>query len=227
MHETSHNKYPAYNPILTPDSIEMKNQCLELWTIVDNSLPDKGTNSRFVEGNWSCWVNGQHITGGKGMDCWPVVDYVTKVVSPKNILEIGFNAGHSTCMWLCRTKANITSVDIKYNDTVRIASEIIKKKYPERFKFIQYDSRRVYELIKDQYYDLIIIDGGHSMDVCSSDLHLAFKLKAKYILVDDVIRMSSVKNSVDEFVRDNKDIMTLIHQWSVAWGIAFYEITQS
>lgn len=224
MYETTYNKYPPYVPVLTPDSIEMKNQCLELWTLVDNSLPNNGTSAFSVEGNWSCWVNGRHIMGGKGMDCWPVVDYVTNVINPTNILEIGFNAGHSSCMWLCRTKANVTSVDIKDNDTVRIASEIIKKKYPERFKLIQCDSRQVYELIKDQCYDLIIIDGGHGTDVCLSDLNLALKLKIKYIVVDDVIIMHSVRSAVDKFVSDNKDIVTLIHQWLIAWGIVFYEI---
>ena len=193
----------------------MNNQqkCLELWKELNDKLPEKGRSGNLIEGNWSCWVNGRHIIGGNGMDCWPMIEFVTDKVKPTNILEIGFNAGHSSCMWLSETTANITSVDIKYTDSVRIASDFVKNKFSDRFNFIHCDSRLVYEQIKDKEFDMIVVDGGHGEDVCFSDLNLAIKLKTKYLLIDDVIVAAAVRKAVDTFVSENKDKLTLIQQW--------------
>ena len=201
-------------------------KCLELWTEIDNNLPFKGTNPEAanMQRNWSCWTGGQHIFGAKGMDCWGVVDYVSELVRPKTILEIGFNAGHSSCMWLARTDAKVTSVDIAYGICHKSGSDILKRKFPDRFEFIHCDSTKVYPLIKDNTYDLVIVDGGHGTDVCISDCELALKLGAKYLLVDDVIVAKNVGDAVDTFVEQNKTRVKMINKWNVAWGVVLYEV---
>jgi hypothetical protein len=204
-------------------------QCLEIWNEIDNNLPDHGTNptTSNLDGNWSGWSNGKFSFGSKGMDCWPIVNYVANHIQPKNILEIGFNAGHSASMWLTKTSANITSVDIKFGICHQLGSELLKKKFPDRFNFIHCDSTKVYDQIKDNYYDLIIVDGGHGKDVCLSDCNLALKLGAKYMLVDDIIVMKDVRDGVDDFIQSNKTTIKFIKKWNIAWGIILYKFVET
>jgi predicted O-methyltransferase YrrM len=207
--------------------MQSQQNCLQLWIDIDNRLPFNGTQpyACHMQGNWSCWSHGRHVFGSKGMDCWQVVDFVTAVAKPKSILEIGFNAGHSACMWLSRTDANVTSVDIEFGLCHKLGSEYLTEKFPDRFKFIQCDSTKLYEQIKDNQYDLVVVDGGHCTDICLSDCYLSLKLGAKYLVVDDVIVAESVKNGVDQFVAENSDKVKLINKWNVAWGVALYEIS--
>ncbi len=204
--------------------MESQQKCLGLWTELDNLLPGQGRDSNHVEGNWSCWSGGRHIFGSKGMDCWQVVDFVGAVAKPKRILEIGFNAGHSASMWLSRTDATVLSIDYLYRDCVRIGSEFLKAKFPDRFSFMQCNSLDLYEKIKGQEFDMVVVDGGHATEVCLSDCNLALKLGAKWLVVDDAIVADSVRIGVDRFVEDNKDRVKLVNRWNVAWGVVFYEI---
>ena len=147
---------------------------------------------KIVKRDWTGWNDLPKPKEGNTGKYEKYQDYLYELVSelkPNRILEVGFNAGHSSLMWLTKTKANVTSIDIRYTDTVRIASDFVKSKFPERFNFIHCDSREVYEQIKDQQFDMVIVDGGHGTDICLSDCNLALKLGAKYLLIDDVLIM--------------------------------------
>jgi predicted O-methyltransferase YrrM len=109
----------------------------------------------------------------------------------KNILEIGFNAGHSADLFLNNNSVcNVISFDIGHHSYVKIAKEFIDKTYPNRHKLILGDSTKtIPEYDNTVKYDLIFIDGGHTYDIARSDLLNCkrFAHKDTIVLMDDTI----------------------------------------
>ena len=89
-----------------------------------------------------------------------------------NILEIGFNAGHSSAIMLSSDdQVTITSVDIATHAYVKPCAKIIDGYYPSRHQLLAMSSR---DLLPKDFagFDCIIIDGDHSYDGALSDLQL-------------------------------------------------------
>lgn len=127
---------------------------------------------------------------------------IIQLCNPKNILEIGFFEGGSSLNWLLHTNANVTSVDPVYhrNDLLHCqihnlpypdkswtfkAANYLKEAFPNRFTFINEDSRNVKDKIKDQKFDFIFVDGDHYADCVRNDIQLALDLEIDYMLLDD------------------------------------------
>lgn len=111
----------------------------------------------------------------------------------KNIMEIGFNAGHSANTFLSHSLAHVTSFDLNVRDSVIHAKEYIDTKYPGRHTLILGDSTvtvpRFIEENPSTKFDLIFIDGGHSFEIAMADLENCKKLAHEntIVVVDDVI----------------------------------------
>ena len=106
------------------------------------------------------------------------VQVLKKLSSTQNIhsiLEIGFNAGHSSEIFLQSSEhIHVTSFDMGVHRYVKVAKEYIDKTYPKRHQLIYGDSRitipEYIESYPDRKFDLIFIDGGHFNDVPALDL---------------------------------------------------------
>jgi hypothetical protein len=124
---------------------------------------------------------------------------------PKNILEIGFNSGHSATTWLLKSDANLTSVDICSHENVEKCAEIVSSNFGSRFNFIKYDSTKLDSKIIDGKFDLIYIDGAHTYEACLADIETGLRLNCDYFFIDDYwdcfdprhVSMG-VKRSIDE-----------------------------
>jgi len=85
---------------------------------------------------------------------------------PKNILEIGFNAGHSACCFLnASPDANMITFDICRWGTELLALEVLKKYF--NIKLIKGDSTETVPAFfeeNDIKFDLVFIDGYHGYD---------------------------------------------------------------
>lgn len=113
----------------------------------------------------------------------------------KNILEIGFNAGFSTLLMLTvNPDIHITCVDIGEHKYTIPCYEWISKKFPNRIRFIKGNSEEVLpELIKENMggtplkYDMIHIDGGHSVKTFFHDAENSIRMSKKdtVLVVDD------------------------------------------
>ena len=107
-----------------------------------------------------------------------------------NILEIGFNFGHSSENFLKHSNANVLSLDIGIHKYCKFSEIYLKKKYPSRFNILYGDSKKtVPELAKsNNFYDLIFIDGGHSYEDAYQDIVNSKKISNKktLIIVDDI-----------------------------------------
>jgi predicted O-methyltransferase YrrM len=111
-----------------------------------------------------------------------------------NVMEIGFNAGHSAEVFLQNNKdLTLTSFDLGEHNYVRTAKEYIDYTYPNRHKLILGDSRiTVPNYIannKNTKFDIIFIDGGHNYEIAKSDMENCFHLAHKdtIVAVDDTI----------------------------------------
>jgi hypothetical protein len=108
-----------------------------------------------------------------------------------NMLEIGFNAGHSSLVaLLANPTLQVTAVDIGQHKYVKPCYEILQKYFPNRLRLILGDSTKALpNLLKqsNERYDLIHIDGGHNSIVANADIYNAIKLSAPltYIVLDD------------------------------------------
>ena len=119
---------------------------------------------------------------------------VSKDSSIKNILEIGFNAGHSACTFLSNNiTVNVVSFDLGIHDYIPKAKEYIDETYPTRHSLILGDSTQTIPKYiidnPDKKFDVIFIDGGHEYEVANADLENCAKLAHTdtIVLLDDTM----------------------------------------
>ena len=139
------------------------------------------------------------------LQCVEMMKEVMSIANPKEILEIGTHLGHSGCLLLSFSDANLTTVDIGtnwvemdygYSDWGRPNAantglnevvRVMKKHFGERYRFFKGSSVEPETIAKfsDRKYDLAFIDGDHSYEFVKKDIQTAIALNIPYILLDD------------------------------------------
>ncbi len=111
-----------------------------------------------------------------------------------NIMEIGFNGGHSADIFLSENvNSKVISFDLGSHEYVYVGKDYIDKKYPNRHELILGDSKQTIPLFVmnnvNKKFDFIFIDGGHEYIDAKSDLINCKKLAHEntIIVMDDTI----------------------------------------
>ena len=105
----------------------------------------------------------------------------------KNIMEIGFNSGFSTLLMLMsNSTAHVSCFDLGKHLYTMPCYNKIKETFGDRINITIGDSTKTLQNV-DEKYDLIHIDGGHSMEVAKTDIINSYKLSKKgtILIMDD------------------------------------------
>lgn len=139
---------------------------------------------------------GFHTFEGYSQEVQRQVDDLVKLTqgSHMDIMEIGFNAGHSADVFLKHNPGSkLTSFDLGGHEYVLTSKEYIDAMYPNRHTLILGDSTVTIPIYTannpDKKFDVIFIDGGHDYTVANADLENCMKLAHKdtIVIIDDTI----------------------------------------
>jgi predicted O-methyltransferase YrrM len=134
-----------------------------------------------------------------------IVTFMTKF-KPKNILEIGFNAGFSALlMKMSYSQNKFTCIDINHHKYVIPCFQLIKNDFNFDMNIILESSHTALEkLIKeDNNYDFIHIDGDHSLNGATKDLELCIKLsKSGTIIMFDDTNISYLNDLCNKYIHN-------------------------
>ncbi len=161
---------------------------------------------------------------------------------PKNILEIGFNGGYISEIFLENSNANVYSFDIgdHLHQYLKYGKEFINTKYPNRHTLIFGDSRKtVPTFIKNNQhikFDIIFINGNHDYPIVYTDIFncKALAHKTTVLVVNDVMDYELFEESHTigptkawkEFIRTKKIKQLEVHEWSKGRGmvLGYYDL---
>jgi hypothetical protein len=113
----------------------------------------------------------------------------------QRVLEVGVNAGHSALLALsANPKLQYYGVDILAHAYTVECVDFLKGEFPGRVHLFPGDSREVLPWLAERghemSFDLYCIDGGHTDEVCLSDMTHCIRMghgqKGRHLLLDDV-----------------------------------------
>lgn len=130
--------------------------------------------------------------------------------TPARICEIGFNAGHSAMLLLLASSATTFTVfDIGHHRYTQTCLNYIEHIFPHvAFEYIVGDSTRTMPTQMDgrqETYDLVHVDGGHSEFCATSDMkHADILLKPGGIMVVDDTDAPQINGLVETYLASGK-----------------------
>jgi predicted O-methyltransferase YrrM len=136
--------------------------------------------------------------------------WLQKHLEVKKVLEIGFNGGFSSGVFLnTRPDITVTSVDLGAHPYVLTTKAWIDHEFPRRHLLLIGDSRDVLPRIPDSIReaDMIFIDGGHQGDVPERDIYNVLKhcSPKAWIVIDDYAQYApDVVRTVNQNLKDHK-----------------------
>lgn len=129
------------------------------------------------------------------------------IVRPKSVLEIGFNAGFSSLlMKMSGVKFDMECIDINHHEYVVPCFNTIQSDYSDMEIILQPSSLALKRLIQqEKTFDIIHIDGDHSLEGAQSDLDQCLELahESTVIIFDDT-NLSHLARLCQSYVKQKK-----------------------
>lgn len=152
-------------------------------------------------------------------ECLNIAKDILNVTKGKNLLEIGFNIGYSSAVWLESGIETLYIIDNnRHSDTVKAIQSTIDTFKAKNIKSWLLDSasQEAHQLIFENL-DIIFIDGDHSESGIKNDLKLAFNTGAKWVVIDDYVAagVNGIYEYVNKLLVEKK--LTLIKKYECTW----------
>jgi len=142
---------------------------------------------------------------------------ICDVEQVKNVLEVGFLAGHSAELFLkLNDYVKVTSIDESVLQSVKAGKEYIDVTYPERHTLIKGNSNIILKdnvmTVSEVKYDIIFIDGSFKYDIVKQDIILSkqFAHENTIVIINNVLKnkkwikywTQEVCNAIDDLKSD-------------------------
>lgn len=129
---------------------------------------------------------GKRIDFGCGPHSLRCLRKAIEILQPKSLLEIGFNMGYSSTMFLHMSDMKVFAVDISDKDETIHGARVLKEMFGNRFEFMLCDSLQFIENLNVMVdFDTIFIDGGHLEHHVMNDIEVGLRLNVKKFIFDD------------------------------------------
>ena len=147
----------------------------------------KETGER-VEGN--CFTEHLNIDNTINELIYKQLNHFSLGLNATNIMEIGFNAGHSSLLYLlANPKSKLTIFDICEHKYTMPCFKYLQSVFPDRLQIFTGDSTKTvpefYTKNSNTKFDLIHIDGAHFGDIPNKDFYNSLKLASDIIVWGD------------------------------------------
>ncbi|NGX39439.1 MAG: hypothetical protein KR126chlam1_00768 [Chlamydiae bacterium] len=177
-----------------------------------HSLDGVSLDEYLVEQGISHFPDGHIRYGGTTQPDF-FLDLLSKHPEIRVIGEVGFNAGHSSDLFLsARKNTEVYSFDIMQHPYVRHGKKYIDLKYPSRHTLTAGNSvfsiPNFFSQTERPIFDLIFIDGGHTGQVPFHDiLNMRYFAHKNTIVVVDDYSYPDVKKALDKCA--NNDLLVI------------------
>tara|TARA_X000000368_G_scaffold407389_1_gene386801 strand:- start:4904 stop:5581 length:678 start_codon:yes stop_codon:yes gene_type:complete len=152
-----------------------------------------------VEGN--CFTKHMDINTNVSKLIYKQMNHFSLGMNATNIMEIGFNAGHSSLLYLlANSNSKLTIFDICEHKYTIPCFKYLQSVFPNRLELFPGDSTKTvsefYANNPSTKFDLIHIDGAHRGDIPNRDFHNSLKLASNIIIWDDthITRLNNLLN---------------------------------
>ncbi len=181
--QTSNSCPDLFNGNLALDLTEKQARQLELFNQQIEDVIYRHNSGRVIEGH-----------SGNHHDMQRLYFEIARLDFIKTVCETGFNAGHSTFMWLnANPDLVVYSFDIDMHNYTRPMAYYLQSRFPGRLHITFGDSRdTIPEFHVDApevMCDLVIIDGGHHADIPELDFDNFYAMvprnRENLVILDD------------------------------------------
>jgi len=122
---------------------------------------------------------------------------VNLIEGRKNVLEIGFNAGHSALiMLLANQDVRITAIDTCQHPYTETCFSYLDRRFPGRLTLIKGNSTNVIQVLNGEKFDLIHYDGGKEKTIHEDLLNSVDLVEDDHILLIDDTQNSRLEEIV-------------------------------
>jgi predicted O-methyltransferase YrrM len=218
---------------------QFRNACRSLWAACNPGAP-MGSLHRSL--GWRL-LTVEGFLGRKQAEY--LRELATGTPAVTRIAEIGFNAGHSACVFLAaRPDISVVSFDLGAHRYVGRAKAFMDRRFPGRHTLVLGDSRDTVPKFHADYpemaFDLVFIDGGHDYDVVAADLFNCRLLTAPggRVLIDDLrswktwghgpvrawseARQQGIVEEL-QLIQDGQQVTDVRRKrWTSAWAVGRY-----
>jgi predicted O-methyltransferase YrrM len=149
----------------------------------------------------------------------PCLKDILAVTNAKSVLEIGFNCGFSALIWLLSGVDYLHSIDMAGSDN---GIRTLKKIYEEKFDFLRINSFDLKYSDLNKSFDIVFIDGDHSVNGVINDITKSLLFNPKYIVFDDYFHChhgADIKIAINQF-----NNLKLVKEYYPDPGFGLYKV---